>query len=610
MSGAAEPVLTIENLRVRIRGSGAVVVNDVSLQLMRGEILGLVGESGSGKTTTALAALGYARRGLRIVSGRVAVSGGIDLLAASPRRLRDIRGRTISYVPQDPYSALNPTMHIAGQLQEAIRRSSQKLAAAQIESRGRELMDAVGLPGDAGFLRRFPHQLSGGQRQRLTIAMAFACTPRAIVLDEPTTGLDVTTQSLVLSTVSRLSSEHGVAGLYVSHDLAVVHEVSTQVAVMYAGAVVEHGPVGEVLGAPWHPYTQALLDAVPSLQEQRALQGIPGQAPAPATVAAPGCSFADRCAWSAPACRASTPVLRALTPGSRVVACHRAEEIRAGREPVEILAARPETGGPASVASGEAPVLSADLEDASYGPVTVLRQLQLSLAEGECLGIVGESGSGKTTLARCIAGLHSDYRGTISYAGTQLAAAASGRRPHERLAIQYIFQNPYNSLNPRKTIRQILQQPFRLLPTAQRGESMERLASALAEVSLPADLLSRYPDELSGGQRQRVALARALMADPRVLICDEVTSALDVSVQAVVIELLRSLRASRRLSVLFITHDLALARAICDQIAVVHDGRVVESGTSADIISHPRADYTRQLISNVPVIPEVSHPPH
>lgn len=601
MNAPAEPLLVIDELQICVRGGGPVV-DGVSLQIPRGEILGLVGESGSGKTTTALAALGYVRRGLRVTSGRVSVVGEPDLLAANPRQLREVRRNLISYVPQDPYSALNPAMNVAAQLHSAIRPAGPKPTAEQLAARSAELMEAVGLPGNQSFLRRYPHQLSGGQRQRLTIAMAFAGSPRVVVLDEPTTGLDVTTQSLVLSMVSRLSADRGVAALYVTHDLAVIHEIATLLAVMYAGSIVEQGRMEDVLRTPCHPYTRALIEAMPTINGRRVLEGIPGQAARPRQT--PGCSFADRCSWAIEKCQTTTPALRLLPGTSRIVACHRATEVGTDHSPARTL--RSDLAGGASVPDATA-VLSVGIAEASYGPATVLRKVQLSIDPGECLAVVGESGSGKTTLARCIAGLHSDYRGAVFLNGAQLAAVAAQRRATERLAVQYIFQNPYNSLNPRKTIRQILRQPLRLLPTGHASRKPDRLATALSEVSLPADLLARYPDELSGGQRQRVALARALMADPSVLICDEVTSALDVSVQAVVIEMLRSLQVSKGLAVLFITHDLALARSISDRIIVVHDGSIVEAGRSEEIVRNPQADYTRQLIFNVPSIPEAFH---
>lgn len=601
MNAPADPVLVIDDLQVCVRGGGPVV-DGVSLQIPPGEILGLVGESGSGKTTTALAALGYVRRGLRVTSGRVSVAGGADLLAANPRQLREFRQNLISYVPQDPYSALNPTMNVASQLNSAIHRIGSKPTAEQLAARCTELMEAVGLPSSQTFLHRYPHQLSGGQRQRLTIAMAFAGSPRVIVLDEPTTGLDVTTQSLVLSMVSRLSVDRGVAALYVTHDLAVIHEVATLLAVMYAGSIVEQGRTEDVIRTPCHPYTRALIEAMPTINGRRVLQGIPGQAARPRQT--PGCSFADRCTWAIAKCQTTTPALHVLPGASRVVACHRAEEVRTDHSPTRTL--QPDRDAGAS-ASNAAAVLSVDIAEASYGPATVLSKVRLSLDASECLAVVGESGSGKTTLARCIAGLHSDYQGAVFLNGARLATVASHRQAAERLAVQYIFQNPYNSLNPRKTIRQILRQPLRLLPPGHASRKPDRLAAALSEVSLPADLLARYPDELSGGQRQRVALARALMAEPSVLICDEVTSALDVSVQAVVIEMLRSLQISRGLALLFITHDLALARSISDRIIVVHDGSIVEVGSSEEIVSNPQADYTRQLISNVPSIPEAFH---
>jgi peptide/nickel transport system ATP-binding protein len=523
--------LTVSGLEVCVRASGAVVVDDVSFAVRPGEVLGLVGESGSGKTTTLLAALGYARRGLRISGGRVSVAG-LEMIAADGHLLQSVRGRDIAYVPQDPSSALNPTMRIGAQLRDAIRRDGGNPEKSAIAQRSAKLMADVGLPIDEQFLRRHPHQLSGGQRQRLTIAMAFACDPKAILLDEPTTGLDVTTQSLVLNTIGRLCVDRGVAAVYVSHDLAVVHKVASSVAVMYQGRIVEHGPVRQVLGAPKHLYSQALVRAVPTMKPTSDL--------------------------------------------------------------LPVVATKPEVR----------PALAAEIKQARYGAVTVLSDVTLSLAAGECLAVVGESGSGKTTLARCVAGLHTDFDGQISHAGVPLARSPGKRSALQRLAIQYVFQNPHSSLNPRKTVSQTLQQPLRMRPDHKRADVRAQMVSALAEVSLPTELLNRYPDELSGGQRQRVALARALIANPDVLICDEVTSSLDVSVQALVVTLLRDLLCKRDLSIIFITHDLALASTISEQVIVLQSGNIVESGPTDDVINRPRDAYTRELISNVLTIPQ------
>jgi len=587
--GAAqrEVRLKVTGLEVRLGRSGPDVVGDVSFAVPAGQVLGLVGESGSGKTTVALALLGHTRRGLRITAGQVLLDG-TDLLALSPRDLRAARGARVSYVPQDPSSALNPTLRVGTQIREVLR--VHPGAAGDAGDRVAEVMREAYLDPTPEMLRRYPHQLSGGQQQRITLAMAFACRPSLIVLDEPTTGLDVSTQRHVLDTVRSLCRSYGVAAVYVSHDLAVVSGLVSEVAVMYAGRVVEIGPVARLFGEPVHPYTRGLIGAVPSPERAEALAGIDGQQPRPGRRGA-GCSFAARCDHATGDCTTEAP--EPVTVAGRSVRCLRAREIQATHpERVPAVAGKP--------AAPAAPALSVRGVTASYGSTPVLSGVGLEVPPRACVAVVGESGSGKTTLARCVAGLHGNWTGEITFQGAPLARGARQRDKDVLRRVQYIFQNPYTSLNPRKTVGQIIDQQLKQFTGLSRRDRSARAAGVLEDVSLGQDLLSCYPDQLSGGERQRVAIARALVVQPELLICDEVTSSLDVSVQAIIVELLRRIQRERHLAMIFITHNLALVRSIAQSAVVLRRGAVAESGPVGQILEHPADPYTRRLMQDVP----------
>jgi peptide/nickel transport system ATP-binding protein len=587
MMSATSPLRAeVCDLQIRMGANGPDVVDEVGFSIGRGEILGLVGESGSGKTTVALSLLGYARRGLQITGGRVVVDG-TDLLALSPSQLREVRGAKVAYVPQDPGAALNPTLRIGRQLQEALRAHpgvaedpGERIATVLAESK---------LDASSGILDKYPHQLSGGQQQRVAIAMAFLCRSALIVLDEPTTGLDVSTQRHVLDTVRGLCASHGVAAVYVSHDLAVVSGLVSQVAVMYAGRLIELGATERVFSRPVHPYTQGLLAAVPSTERAETLVGVAGQPPRPGRRPG-GCSFAPRCPYVQDHCRQESPA--PVDIDARLVRCWRAEETlgstRLTGKPVPPVP--PRTGA----------LLEVSGLNAHYGGFHALQDVSLRVAPQTCVAVVGESGSGKTTLARCIVGLHPNWKGELRYSGEPLAPGARARPKAVLEKIQYIFQNPYTSLNPRKTIDQIVSQPLEQFQRLTGSERTERVVRVLEEVNLGADFRSRYPDQLSGGERQRVAIARALVVEPTLLVCDEVTSSLDVSVQAVIIELLRRLQHERQLTLLFITHNLALVRSIAQTAVVLSDGRVVENGPVEEIMEHPQDPYTIGLLRDVP----------
>ena len=572
----------VRGLRVELT-DGRPIVRDASFALAAGETMGLVGESGSGKSTLALALLGYARRGSRIAGGEVRV-GGTDLLSLRGRALRRARGGLVAYVPQDPATALNPLLPIGVQLTEEM-----DVAPARARARAGELLERVGLPSDAAMLRRRPRELSGGQQQRVAISMALMRRPRLVVLDEPTTGLDVATQSRVLELVRELCAEENDAAVYVSHDLAVIANVAQRVSVMYAGDFVEQGATAQVLRSPAHPYSLALLDAVPSVRERLKLRPIDGRAPAVGETGE-GCPYAPRCPFARLACRERDPELREVSP-ERLVRCIRAEEVldrrsEATRERAEIR-----------TSFEESPLLSVRGLSASYGGNAVLHDVSFDVRRGECVALVGESGSGKTTLSRCLIGLHAEWDGGIRLRDVQLARSARDRSPEARRSLQYIFQNPYASLNPRRTIGASLRVPLEQFSRLDGRETRRRVGEALERVELPAELADRYASELSGGQRQRVAIARSLLCDPELLVCDEVTSALDVSVQASIVELLRSL-LDDGLSMVFVTHDLAVVRSIADSVIVLDQGRIVEAAPTEQLLDAPREEYTRTLAAH------------
>ncbi|GII86842.1 ABC transporter ATP-binding protein [Sphaerisporangium siamense] len=576
--------IEVRGLTIALR-DGSPIVKNATFDLEPGQVLGVVGESGSGKSTMSLAMLGYARHGARITAGQVLVDG-TDVLSLGPRALRRFRGNVVAYVPQDPATALNPALRIGVQLAEGLDGD-----AKEVDARIREVLAAVGLPSDDAFLQRRPRELSGGQQQRVALAMAVAPRPRLTVLDEPTTGLDVTTQARVLSLVARLCADNQMAAIYVSHDLAVIGEVADRVAVMYGGMIVEEGPTREVVARPAHPYTRALLAAVPSARERMRLTSIPGRAPGVQDTYS-GCVFAPRCAFAVDECTTRVPSPVDLTPG------HSARCIRAEEMPER---PRQSAAAPASAvrdaAPGETPLLRVRDLTAGYRDRQVLFDVSFDVVQGECLAVVGESGSGKTTMSRSLIGLQERWGGSVELGGAPLAPTAGGRDQDQRRSMQYIFQNPYGSLNPRGTVGDSVAEPLRHFFGLGAKAARQRVAELLERVELPAHLAFRYPAELSGGQRQRVAIARALACEPTVLICDEVTSALDVSVQAAIVELLRSLLHDG-LGMVFVTHNLAVVRSLADSVIVLSGGHVVEHGGTDAVLTEPRHGYTQALLAD------------
>lgn len=594
----SEDVLVVHDLRIDLE-SGIAVDDEIEFTIRSGEVLGLVGESASGKTTVATALLVHQRRGATVAGGRVFIKG-TDVLSLNAADLRKVRGGLVSYVPQDPSMSLNPALRIGIQLREVLEVHGYGKSEEERKARVREMMHEVVLPSDDAFLRRYPHQLSGGQQQRVAVAMAFACRPALIVLDEPTTGLDVTTQAHVLRTIKDLTRTYGVAALYVTHDLAVVANLAQRIAVMYAGRLVEIGYREALFQGAFHPYTRRLLSAVPDLAGKYALRGIPGRAPLPGR-RPEGCSFADRCDFSEPQCVRAYPPFAG--PVDHRVRCWRWKEIGAldiRKDFVPRMVCE-------AASDDQSAVVRVQNLRAFYGTSEALHGIDLEVHEGCCIALVGESGSGKTTLARAIAGIHPGrITGEISYYEHNLARNARQRSRVARQAIQYVFQSPYGSLNPRCSIAQILAPPLRTFFDLSRRERESRMAEALEMVSLDSSLLSVYPDQLSGGERQRVAIARALIARPSVLICDEVTSSLDVSVQASIVELLVHLIQDTGVAMIFVTHHLPLVRSLAQEVAVMSLGEIVEMGAVDTVLSDPQAEYTRNLLANTPDVDRAS----
>ena len=591
-----EHVCVVDGLRVGLVGRGIDVVEDIDITLVPGRILGLVGESGSGKTTAGTALLGYARSGATIDDGQIMVAGH-DIRALAADQLRAVRGVDVAYVPQDPSSALNPAIRIGAQMRELLDLHDLG-EASERNGRIREILPEVGLPNSDEFLARYPHQLSGGQVQRVALAMVFLPRPKVLVLDEPTTGLDVTTQGKVLATLDDLCERFQVAALYVTHDLAVVATIADRVAVMYAGQIVELGPACEVFNNPVHPYTRALLRAIPHLHTPYTLTGIPGRAPSPGNRPS-GCRFNDRCEFAIDACRQSVPEPVPAGGDEHTARCIRIDELPAWDASDRVVSdADPE--GRREV------ILEVKDLQVHYGAAHVVHDVTFDLAQREIMALVGESGSGKTTISRCVGGLHKQWDGTIALGGEPLAAGARRRSTEQRQRVQYIFQNPYQSLNPRRTVEQILLRPLSLFGIATGREARKKAAGLLESVVLSESTLKLEAGSLSGGERQRVAIARALAARPQILICDEITSALDVSIQGSIAELLTRIKNDHGISMLFVTHDLALVRSIADRVIVLQRGRVVESGLTARVFDHPEQGYTRELVSHTPTIDAIA----
>jgi peptide/nickel transport system ATP-binding protein len=527
------PVLSVDRLTLKLPAGAdrAYAVEDVSFDLKRGEILCIVGESGSGKSMSAHALMGLLPEGVAPVGGSITYAG-VDLLTLSETELRDMRGRKVAMVFQEPMAALNPLMRVDDQIAEVFE-AHGLYTPQERRARAVKLLEEVGIPDPPKAAKAFPFQMSGGQRQRVVIAMALALEPEVLIADEPTTALDVTTQAQILHLIRELQRRRGMSVMFITHDFGVVAEIADRVAVMQSGKVVETGTTAAVLGAPQHAYTRKLLAAIPKLaagQGRRAAK--------------------------------ASPLMQVAGLNKTFRTSH-------------------------------------GLFGRSERVVRAIDQVSLTLFEGETLGIVGESGSGKSTLGRCLVRLIEPDTGTVTLAGIDMAHLKGEALRAARKTIQMIFQDPYASLNPRMTVGRIIADG----PIAHgvaKADALAKAAELLSLVGLDASALARFPHEFSGGQRQRIGIARALALEPRVIIADEAVSALDVSIQAQVLDLLADLKQRLNLSLVFITHDLRVAATICDRIIVMQKGRIVEMGETQDIFTRPQQDYTRLLLEAIP----------
>lgn len=594
------PLISIESLSLGFAardGRQAPILRGISLTLNKGETLGIVGESGSGKSTVALAMMGYLKPGLSVFSGR-AVFDGNDMFALPQVRRAALRGSSIALIPQNAGQALTPTLRIGQQIDEALRLHTDLPRAAR-RDRVIELLERVRLPSPRDLAERYPHELSGGQQQRAAVAMALAGQAKALLLDEPTTGLDVTTQAHILEFLRMLAREMGVAMVYVSHDLGVIARVADRVAVMYAGQIAEEGPTAEVLRAPRHPYTAGLIASIPRLNDPAIPAAMPGVPPNVGSVIK-GCAFADRCPQVAEVCRRTAPAPAKV--GDTHARCHFAEQT--STEPKVSYRVPKLSQDPALVLEDVAisyhtPGLMDRWTGKAPPPATVDRA-GLTLRKGETLGLVGESGSGKSTILRAIAGLVGAQSGRVTLGTKEDLSKPVRARDRDTLRrVQMIFQNADAALNPRQTVGEILAAPLRLYFSLTAEAARARAGELLEQVRLPARYLDRYPGQLSGGEKQRVGVARAFAANPEVTLCDEVTSALDVSVQAAALALLTRLQAENGSSYIFVSHDLAVVRAVSDRVAVLYQGRICEIGPAAEVYAPPFHPYTRTLMGAV-----------
>jgi peptide/nickel transport system ATP-binding protein len=606
--GSGFPAIDVQNLSMVFEAADGprTILDDISFTVGVGETIGIVGESGSGKSMTMRAIV-------QLLPPRVTTTGSIiwqgrDLCRASQRDMQAIRGGGISLLLQDPFTMLNPLMRCGAHIEEGLRLGPFKKASRQeVRDETVRRLAEVGIR-DPEVAQRYPFQLSGGMRQRVALAAALARDPDILIADEPSTALDVTTQAEILDLLKSLQASRQMSLILITHDLRVAFSICNRVYVLYAGSMLESGPAAMLAERPQHPYTLGLLMSDPPLDHRAAiLTAIDGSVPPPDSVHAQ-CAFAARCRWSQPECVAARPPLRLVAP-LQYSACIRLDEIqtemRSVRAHTSVAAAELTQVEPVGIPLLTVSGLTKTYPPARRGlePVLALRGVDIAVGNNESVGLVGESGSGKTTLGRCIVGLETPTSGTIQLGGIDAhdpATLTAGMRRTLRRTAQIVFQDPYSSLDPRQTISAALIETIRVSRTPIEMPVRKRVDELLEIVGLPVSYRSRLPKALSGGERQRVAIARALAVDPSLLVCDEPVSALDVSVQAQVLNLLRSLRERLGISYLFITHDLAVVRQVVDRVYVMHNGIIVEQGPVSEVLDNPRDEYTRRLVASIP----------
>ncbi len=605
----AEAVLSVRNLSIDAKGADGNpihLVQDVSFDVFKHEVLGLVGESGSGKSLTMLAVLGLLGPGLRIVSGSIVLRGQ-ELTTMPFADLQKVRGKAVSIIFQDPLTTLNPVLRIGEQISEAIRLHNPGKSKSEVKARVIELLSLVGIPNPERRFSQFPNEFSGGMRQRVVIAMAMANEPDLLIADEPTTALDVTIQAQVMQVLAEVRARTGAAMVLITHDLGLVSEYAHRLAVMYSGRVVEQAPGEQLFADPKHPYTAGLIASLPQIDHKVAsLYSIPGFVPDPRKRPS-GCPFHPRCAIGRdrPECSAVDPALKEITP-QRDVACHYYQETPAWLAEQRDVNAIPADMAEATNNDGEVVLKVSHLDKVfniggaafkSY-KLRALRDINFDLRSGKTLGIVGESGCGKSTLARVLLRLSDASGGDVYLNGAPLFKLHGNALRQRRRDLQVVFQDPYSSLDPRMKIHDVIAEPLRIAGSYKP----ERVNQLLEHVGLPPEAGQRRSPEFSGGQRQRIAIARSLALNPDVLILDEAVSALDVSIQAQVINLLVQLQKDFGLTYVFISHDLSVVRHISDEVMVMYLGRVIEQGATEDVFDRPAHPYTRALLAAIPQI--------
>ncbi len=606
------PILDVRDLTVAYatRKGDILAVRDVSFDIRRGEAHSIVGESGCGKSTVAFSVVNFLGRNGRIVNGRILFQGQ-DLVGRSQEELRRIRGDRIAMVYQDPMAALNPSMRIGDQMAEVLI-VHRLFKPKEAEEACVEMLRRVHMPDPGNVIRRYPHQLSGGQQQRVVIAMALLNDPALLIMDEPTTALDVTVEAAVLDLVAELQHEFETAIMYISHNLGVVARVSDRVAVMYAGEIVERASVHDLFARPQHPYTQGLLRCVPRLgmdKRDSVLYPIRGRVPPPNALP-PGCVFEPRCDYAREACRSHKPELRLVANG-HYARCHFAEEIQElGWQPPEELLAQVATApstadGPPLLRVAHAKtyyrVPSKKLLSREKPVVKAVDDVSLEIRKGQTLGIVGESGCGKSTLVKTIVGMEKPTGGEFEFMGVDISMPVTQRKLEIVRELQMVFQNPDSTLNPSFTVGYQIARPLRRFNVVPRDQVRAEVVRLLEMMKLGERYYDRYPRQLSGGEKQRIGIARAIAGRPGVILCDEPVSALDVSVQAAVLNLLLEIQQKTGTTLAFIAHDLSVVRYFCDHIAVMYLGQIVETGPAEAIYAPPYHPYTEALLSAVPI---------